>query len=107
MGRGSHPASISPAEGPPVTFWGNLVTPEDLTGGRIIAGTGTVNLDGTVGPVGGLRQKVAGAELSGATYFLVPQQNYEDARAAARRIEVIQVGTVEEAIYFLQSLPSV
>lgn len=85
----------------------NLVTPEDLTGGHIIAGTGTVNLEGTVGPVGSLRQKVAGAELAGATYFLVPPQNYEDAIAAARRIEVIQVGTVEEAVYFLQGLPPV
>lgn len=83
----------------------NLVTPEDLTGGHIIAGTGTVNLEGTVGPVGGLKQKVAGAEWAGATYFLVPPQNYEDALAAARRIEVIQVGTVEEALSFLQNLP--
>ncbi len=83
----------------------NLVTPEDLTGGRIIAGTGTINLDGSVGPVGSVRQKVAGAELAGAEYFLVPPQHYQEARAAARRIEVIQAGTIEETINFLKSLP--
>ncbi len=83
----------------------NLVTPKDLTGGRSIAGTGTVELEGNVGPVGSVRQKVAGAELAGAAYFLVPRQNYQEAAAAARWIEVIQVDTVEEAIHFLQSLP--
>jgi PDZ domain-containing protein len=85
----------------------NLVTPEDLTGGRTIAGTGTINLDGTVGPIGGVQQKVAGAELAGAEYFLSPPQNYEDARSAARRIQVVKVATAEEAIRFLRSLPPV
>lgn len=83
----------------------NLVTPKDLTGGRSIAGTGTINWDGNVGPVGSVRQKVAGAEFAGAEYFLVPPQNFEEARAAARRITVIQVDTVEEAVLFLQRLP--
>lgn len=83
----------------------NLVTPEDLSGGRIIAGTGTISPNGTVGPIGGVRQKVAGAEFAGAEYFLAPPENYEDARAVARRITVVEVATAEEAIQFLQSLP--
>ncbi len=83
----------------------NLVTPEDLTGGRIIAGTGTISPDGTVGPIGGVRQKVAGAEYAGATYFLSPPENYEDAQAVARRITVVNVASAEEAIRFLRSLP--
>jgi PDZ domain-containing protein len=84
----------------------NLVTPEDLTGGRRIAGTGAINPDGTVGPIGGVQQKVIGAEWTGAEYFLSPPENYADALAAARRIEVVEVATAEQAIEFLRRLPS-
>jgi PDZ domain-containing protein len=85
----------------------NTVTPEDLTGGRKIAGTGTISLDGTVGPIGGVQQKVAGAEIAGAEYFLSPPENYEDARAVARHIQVVKVDTAEQAIQFLHSLPPI
>ncbi|MFQ5343844.1 MAG: S16 family serine protease [Anaerolineae bacterium] len=84
----------------------NLLTPEDLTGGRRIAGTGTINLDGQVGPIGGVEQKVAGAEGAGAEYFLSPHENYKDARRVARRIKVVEVATAEEAIEFLRGLPA-
>jgi PDZ domain-containing protein len=83
----------------------NLITPGDLTGGRKIAGTGTINLDGKVGPIGGVEQKVAGAERAGAEYFLVPLENYEDAQRVARKIKVIKVETAQEAIDFLRGLP--
>lgn len=83
----------------------DMVTPEDLTMGRVIAGTGTINLDGTVGPIGGVEQKVAAAEGAGAQYFLSPPENYEDALAVARNIKVIKVATAEQAIDFLNSLP--
>jgi PDZ domain-containing protein len=83
----------------------DLVTPQDLTGGRIIAGTGTINPDGTVGPIGGVQQKVAGAEFAGAEYFLSPSENFEDARTVARRIKVVEVASAAEAIQFLRSLP--
>ncbi|MEJ2554993.1 MAG: PDZ domain-containing protein [Anaerolineae bacterium] len=85
----------------------NMVTPEDLTGGRKIAGTGTISLDGTVGPIGGVQQKVAGAEIAGAEYFLSPPENYADARAVARHIQVVKVDTAEQAIQFLRSLPPI
>lgn len=84
----------------------DLVTPEALTGGRMIAGTGTINLDGGVGPIGGIQQKVAGAERAGAEYFLAPAENYQDAQAVARRIKVVKVETAVQAIQFLRSLPS-
>jgi PDZ domain-containing protein len=84
----------------------NLVTPRDLTGGRKIAGTGTMSLDGTVGPIGGVEQKVAAAEAAGAAYFLAPADNYAAARAVARHIQVVKVATVEEAIAFLRGLPA-
>jgi PDZ domain-containing protein len=83
----------------------DLLTEEDLTGGRKIAGTGTIDINGNVGPIGGVQQKVAAAERAGAEYFLCPAQNYADAVAVAKEIEVVQVTTAEEAIEFLKSLP--
>lgn len=49
------------------------LTPEDLAAGRSIAGTGTIDPDGTVGPIGGIRQKLAGARDGGAELFLAPK----------------------------------
>ena len=82
-----------------------MVTPQDLTGGRKIAGTGTISLDGKVGPIGGVEQKVAAAEGAGAEYFLSPPENYAAAKSVARHIKVIKVATAEQAIQFLKSLP--
>ncbi|MFQ5856967.1 MAG: site-2 protease family protein [Anaerolineae bacterium] len=84
----------------------NIITPEDLTGGRRIAGTGTIDLDGKVGPIGGVGLKVASAERAGAEYFLVPTQNYQDARQVARRIKVVKITTAQAAVDFLRSLPA-
>lgn len=51
------------------------LTPGDLTGGKNIAGTGTITGDGTIGPIGGIRQKLYGAVRAGAKYFLAPADN--------------------------------
>ncbi|HEU5013572.1 MAG TPA: site-2 protease family protein [Roseiflexaceae bacterium] len=83
----------------------NMLTPGDLTGGHHIAGTGTISLEGSVGPIGGVAQKVAGAEQAGAEYFLSPPENYEAARRAARTIKVVRIATLDEALAFLRSLP--
>jgi PDZ domain-containing protein len=83
----------------------NAVTPDDLTGGRKIAGTGTINPDGSVGPIGGVEQKVVAAELASATYFLSPPDNYAAARSVARRIQVVKIATIGQAIEFLRGLP--
>lgn len=83
----------------------NMVTPDDLTGGRKIAGTGTINPNGSVGSIGGVEQKVVAAELAGATYFLVPAENYIDALMVADHIQVVKITTVGQAIEFLRSLP--
>ncbi|MDO8108309.1 PDZ domain-containing protein [Isoptericola sp. b441] len=53
----------------------DLLTPEDMADGQVIAGTGTMDLTGTVGPIGGIRQKMYGARHDGATWFLAPAQN--------------------------------
>lgn len=81
------------------------LTEGELTHGLVIAGTGTIRLDGTVGNIGGVRQKVVGAEAAGAEYILVPQGNYETALTAERDdIEIVPVETLDEAIEFLESL---
>jgi Lon-like protease len=83
----------------------NSLISQDLTGGRRIAGTGTINLDGSVGPIGGVKQKIFAAEAVGAQYFLCPADNYADALSVARTIKVVKVATVQQAIDFLRSLP--
>lgn len=83
----------------------NAVTPADLTQGRKIAGTGTIDLNGDVGPIGGVEQKVAAAEHAGATYFLCPPDNYADALKVAHHIKVVKIATAQQAIQFLKGLP--
>lgn len=84
----------------------NSLSPINLTGGRRIAGTGTINLDGSVGPIGGVKQKIFAAEAVGATYFLCPVENYADAVSVAKTIQVVKIATVEQALAFLRSLPA-
>jgi Lon-like protease len=76
----------------------------NLTAGRRVAGTGTISLDGTVGPVGGVAQKVIGAERSGAQYFLVPRDIRLEAERAAPTIQVVPVDNLEDAVLFLKQL---
>ncbi len=56
----------------------DTVTPGDLTGGKHVAGTGTITPDGVVGPIGGIAQKMQGARAAGATLFLAPAANCGD-----------------------------
>ena len=80
------------------------LVPENLTGGNNIAGTGTISLNEKVGAIGGVKQKVAAAEMGGIKYFLVPEENYEEAARVARDIMVISVDTLDDALGFLHGL---
>ena len=80
------------------------LTPDDLTGGRRIAGTGTIACDGGVGPIGGVEQKVAGAEREGAAIFLSPEANVDAARRAADDIEVVAISNFDDAREYLENL---
>ncbi|HVF54033.1 MAG TPA: S16 family serine protease [Actinomycetota bacterium] len=80
------------------------LTPDDLTGGKVVAGTGTIACDGGVGPIGGIEEKVAGAERDGAEIFLAPRANAEAAKGAAGDIEVVPIGTFSEAVEYLEGL---
>ena len=75
----------------------DVLTPGDLTGGRLIAGTGTIGAGGNVGPIGGVQQKVVAAEHAGAAVFFCPQENAADARAVANGITIVPVSTFADA----------
>lgn len=79
------------------------LTPGALTGGHDVAGTGTITLDGSVGPIGGIRQKIAGAKDSGAELFLVPPANCAGAVAEPiHGIELVRADTLRSAVGSLQ-----
>lgn len=89
----------------------DLLDPDDLTGGAVVAGTGTVDREGNVGAVGGVPQKVAGAAaVSGdrrpATVFLVPAGNIEDARSVPvpRDLLLVPVETLDDAVAAMEDL---
>jgi len=74
------------------------LTPGDLTGGKKIAGTGTIDPDGTVGPIGGIRQKLIGARDAGAEFFLAPDQNCaEVAGHVPDGLSVVRIATLKQA----------
>ena len=73
--------------------------PGELTGGKRVAVTGTIDIDGTVGDVGGVAQKTAAVRSRGAQVFLVPPGEYEVAKAhAGKSLTVVKVATLNEAI---------
>jgi Lon-like protease len=80
----------------------DLLTPGDLTSGRTVAGTGVIDLDGGVHPVGGIEHKIYAAEQAGAEVFLLPRANLEGARRAAEDIELVPVERVDDALAFLE-----
>ncbi|NYF55078.1 YlbL family protein [Micromonospora purpureochromogenes] len=81
--------------------------PADLTGGKIIAGTGTIDDEGRVGPIGGIAQKLVGAKKAGAKVFLVPADNCAEAvRNPQPDLPLIKVGSLDEALTALETLRS-
>jgi PDZ domain-containing protein len=81
----------------------DVLTPGDLTGGRTIAGTGTIDSAGVVGPIGGVQQKVAAAEKAGATVFFVPVANANDAATVDHGVTLVPVRTYQQALKWLTS----
>ena len=75
----------------------------DLTGGRFIAGTGTIDLDGAVGPIGGIQLKMIAARRAGATLFLAPAGNCADVRGnIPKGLTVAKVSTLSGALTALE-----
>ncbi|KEK25855.1 SepM family pheromone-processing serine protease [Bacillus gaemokensis] len=92
----------------------NQLVKEDLTKGHEIAGTGTINEKGEIGPIGGIQQKVVAANDAGAEIFFAPNEkgasksNYKDALEAAKDIEtkmkIIPVDTLDDALTYLEKM---
>ena len=83
----------------------DLLTEGELTGGSKVATTGTIELDGTVGEVGGVAQKTIAVNRSGATLFLVPSGEVAEARRfAGDELEVRPVDTLDDALSALAEL---
>lgn len=83
------------------------LTPGQLTGDAHIAVTGTISTTGEVGAIGGIRQKMIGARASGATYFLLPIDNCDEAiKRIPKGLTAIPVGTLAEAVAVLERLKS-
>jgi Lon-like protease len=81
------------------------LTPANLTGGKFIAGTGEIAVNGAVGPIGGIQQKMAAARSAGATVFLAPAGNCPDtAGAVPPGLRVVKVSTLRGAIAALNAL---
>jgi PDZ domain-containing protein len=77
----------------------------DLTKGMFIAGTGTIDTNGTVGPIGGIALKMIAARHKGATVFLAPADNCRDVRATIPKgLQVVKVDTLHSAVNDLLAL---
>lgn len=86
----------------------NQLVPEDITGGKKIVGTGTIDIEGNVGEIGGVKYKLIGAVKNDAEVFICPEENYEEAINVAKDknydIQIISVHTFLEAIEALEEL---
>ena len=85
----------------------NMITKSDLTKGRKISGTDTIEEDGTVGIIGGVKYKLLGAEKKGASIFICPKENYKEAIKVKEKnnlkIKVYGVKSLKEAINLLNN----
>lgn len=78
------------------------LTPEDLLKGRVVAGTGTITIDGHVGAIGGIDDKIIAAKKAGATLFLAPAENCVDVTHIPSGITIYSVKTLAEAVGVLK-----
>ena len=81
------------------------LTPDNLTGGRFIAGTGEIDPTGQIQPIGGIQQKMAGARQAGATIFLSPASNCANTTGAVPSgLRLVKVSTLAQAVSDLQAI---
>ena len=86
----------------------NALVSEDISKGKRIIGTGTIDIDGNVGEIGGVKYKLMGAVKNKADIFLCPKENYEEAIKVKKEnnydIKIVAVATLKEAIEELEKL---
>ena len=89
-----------------LNVYNNLI-PEDITNSMIVAGTGTIEIDGSVGPVGGIKQKIIAAKRAGAQLILVPVANFEEARQfETDKTAIVAVDSFDEALSVISQYSS-
>jgi PDZ domain-containing protein len=80
----------------------DTLTPGELNGGEKIAGTGTIDAAGKVGPIGGIRQKLYGARDAGATIFLAPESNCDEVVGhVPDGLDVFRTATLDDSLHIL------
>lgn len=83
------------------------LTNDQLSGGKFVAGTGTIDADGKVGPIGGIQYKMIAAHNAGAVTFLVPADNCDEARQhAPSGLRLVKVDTIDTAVSSLEAINS-
>ena len=83
------------------------LTPGSLTGGKFVAGTGTIDDAGKVGPIGGIEMKTVGARDKGAQFFLTPADNCATAaRDVPGGLTLVKVDTIDDALGALRDIRS-
>lgn len=80
----------------------DLLTPADLLQGRNIAGTGTIESDGAIGPIGGVTEKIIGAKRAGASLLFISTQNCNELPTKVEGITVIAIEKIDQAIEYLR-----
>lgn len=81
------------------------LTPRDLTGGKFVAGTGTIEDNGKVGPIGGIGMKTVGARAKGAEYFLTPKDNCATAAEdVPDGLTLVKVDSIDDAVDSLDAI---
>lgn len=81
------------------------LTPGSLTGGKFVAGTGTIDDSGKVGPIGGIEMKTVGARSQGAQYFLTPAENCAAAaKDTPSGLRLVKVNTIDDALTALKDI---
>jgi PDZ domain-containing protein len=84
----------------------DILTPGDLSGGRTIAGTGQIGLDGRVYPIGGITEKIVAAKRAGAEVLLLPRGNLAEARTAdVDGMRLVPVASFDDALTWLRANP--
>jgi PDZ domain-containing protein len=81
------------------------LTPGAIQGGADVAGTGTIDQAGTVGPIGGIQQKLYGAKNAGADWFLAPAENCNEVTGhIPDGLKVFAVKTIDDSIAVLDAI---
>ena len=89
-----------------LNVYNNLI-PEDITNSMVIAGTGTIEIDGSIGPVGGIKQKIIAAKRAGAELILVPVANFEEAKSfETDKTAIVAVDSFDEALSVISQYSS-